>query len=278
MQNHRAQAKRTSYGGVLQQLENGVKVRFGPEDFLRLRDKHPGLYPDSALRFSAELILCFTSFSDRDGFAARLREVFDAIPVRALEADPTTSDIEAFGRALKFCLALVVFASIGGRDDLRHILQSLHMGVLAVEDRLRGVDEPLLRAKHSPTAGREDQYVKCVKTWSAMAALALVEMGMPRKQAAKKVADVLNRHQFLPPKRSGLTVVPRSVVNWMTRWEDGDLKYFGDARSEFRDAFLLLDQGHAKGAERKLLAILAERLSERRDFQLFPREETSALS
>ena len=177
------------------------------------------------------------------------------------EADPTTSDIEAFGRALKFCLALVVFASIGGRDDLRHILQSLHMGVLAVEDRLRGVDEPLLRAKHSPTAGREDQYVKCVRTWSAMAALALVEMGMPRKQAAKKVAgNGVELTPILPPKRSGLTVVPRSVVNWMTRWEDGDLKYFGDARSEFRDAFLLLDQGHAKGAERnKLLAILAER-------------------
>jgi hypothetical protein len=277
MQNHCAQAKRADYGGYWQELENGVQVRFGPEDFLRMREKHPRWYPDSALRISAELILCFTSIKDMDGFAVRLREAFEAIPVKAVATDPTASDIETFGRALKFCLALVVLASIGGRDDLRHILQSLHKGVVAVEDRLRGFDEPLLRARHSPTAGREDQYVKCVKTWSAMAALTLVEMGMPRKQAAKKVADVLNRNQFLPPKRSGITVVPRSVVNWMARWEDGDLKYYGDARFEFRDAFLLLDQGHAKGAERKLLAILTERLRERRDFQLFPKE-TSALS
>jgi hypothetical protein len=268
----RTQVKRAGYGGIWQKDENGVKVRFGPEDLLRMRDRHPGFYPDSALRFSAELILCFTSFEDRDVLAVRLRDAFDAIPVQALAADPTACEIEAFASALKLCLALVVSASVGGRRDLQHIIRSLHMGVLAVEDRLLGFDEPLLQAKRSPSAKREDKYTKCVKTWCAMAGLSLVSMGVPRSKAAAKVAHVMNKHRFLPPKRSGISVVPRSVLKWMARWENGDLKYFGEATYEFRDAFVLSERGRAKAAEQKLLGILVERVTESKNFQLYPRE------
>jgi hypothetical protein len=185
-------------------------------------------------------------------------------------ADPAASDMEAFRRALKICLALVVFAAMGGRRDLQHIIKSLHLGVLAAEDRSRGVDEPLLRARRSPSNPREDQYSRCVKTWSAMACLALVSMGMSRKEAARKVADVVNKHGFLPPKRSGISVVPRSVLNWVARWHDGDLKFYGYAEYEFSEAFHLLDQGRCGAARRKLLSVLIDRLNERKNFQLYP--------
>ena len=44
---------------------------------------------------------------------------------------------------------------------------------------------------------------------------------------------------------------------------------------EFRDAFELSDQGRSKAAERKLLEILVERVTERKNFKLFPRETTA---
>jgi hypothetical protein len=99
--------------------------------------------------------------------------------------------------------------------------------------------------------------------------------GSVKKKAAAKVADVVNKQQFLPPKRSGISIVPRSVLNWMARWDEGDLRYLGYAWMEFRDAFELSDQGRSKAAERKLLEILVERVTERKNFKLFPRETTA---
>jgi hypothetical protein len=61
----------------------------------------------------------------------------------------------------------------------------------------------------------------------------------------------------------------------MARWDDGDLKYLGYASMEFRDAFELSDQGRSQAAERKLLETLVERVTERKNFQLFPRETTA---
>jgi hypothetical protein len=211
-----------------------------------------------------------------DVFAARVRDVFDAIPPAALVANPAQSEMEAFRQALKISLALVVFAAIGGRRDLHHILKLLHMGVLAVDERSRGVDEPFLRAIRSPRSPREDHYTKCVKTWCAMAGHALISMGMPRKEAARKVADVVNRHAFLPRKRSGISVGWRSVLNWMARWDDGDLRFCPPSIA-FGDAFNLLEQGQPSAAQRKLLNLLIEGLNERKNFQLYPRE-TSAVS
>jgi hypothetical protein len=135
----------------------------------------------------------------------------------------------------------------GVRHDLQHVLRSLHMGVLAVEDRLRGIDEPLLRASYSPTAIRGDHYTKCVKTWSAIALLALVTLGVPKTRAAKEVADVLNNHQFLPAKRSGKSITPRSVVNWVARYVAGDLKFVNNPEWEFQEALVLSDQGRRAG-------------------------------
>jgi hypothetical protein len=63
----------------------------------------------------------------------------------------------------------------------------------------------------------------------------------------------------------------------MARFENGDLKFIGSADSEFRDAFDHFDQGRPSAARRKLLAVLTDRLNERKNYQLYP-TETSAVS
>ena len=143
-------------GRIWPKNPKGAVVRM--DDLLRTRDSDPKSFPDTGLQLVADMLLRFESYSETYAFADRLGDVFDAIPQKALMADPAEFDVEAFGRALKFCLALVTLASMGGRTRLRHLLTSLHRGVVAVDDRLRGIDEPLLRAIRSPSAEREDDY------------------------------------------------------------------------------------------------------------------------
>lgn len=261
--------KKSRYGTIWPKHSEGIT--FGANDFLRLKD-HPDnqMEPDGALQIGASCILRLSAGDN--AFASRVRAVFDAIPQKALEIEAGTTDLKAFREALKISLGLVVYAAVGGRRDLQPIIRILHMGVLAVDERLRGVDEPVLRANYSPNGPRDDDYVKCVKTWCAMAGHALVAMGVPRKEAAKSVANVVNTHEFLPIKRSGKSVVPRSIVNWMVSWDNGDLKFLGDAATQFREAFDILDQSRANAAQRKLLQILVDRLHERKSFQLYPKE------
>src|ERR1700730_10128606 len=100
-------------------------MRFGAADLLPLRGDDPTEKPDWSLRTSAEWTL-LQEWNDRETFATRLREVFDAIPQKALAANPAASEMEAFKHALKISLSLVVFAAMGGRRDLHHIIKSLH--------------------------------------------------------------------------------------------------------------------------------------------------------
>jgi hypothetical protein len=158
----------------------------GVDDLLRTRGSDPAFHPDGSLRMIAHMVLPFESYSETCAFGDRLGNVFDAIPQEALAADPAESDTEAFARALKFCLALITLASMGGRTRLGHVLTSLHKGVVAVDDRLRGIDEPLLGAIRSPSAARDDHYARCVKTWCAMAGWSLVSMGVPKKKRPQR--------------------------------------------------------------------------------------------
>jgi hypothetical protein len=258
--------------------KNPEGMTFGADDALRWRTKGAREQPDDALFTAATWTL---QLGDWTSFKARARELFAAIPPAVLAADPAESEMEAFRRALKISLAVVVFAADDRREPqhiiLQHLIKSLHKGVLAIEERSRGVDEPLLRATRSSTSPRENQYTKCVKTWCAMAGHALVSMGISEKEAAGNVADIVNRHKFLPPKRSGISIGLRSVLNWMARWNDGDLKFPCYPEVEFGDAFHLLDQGNPNVARRKLLKILTDRLNERKNFQMYPLE-TSAVS
>ena len=271
MPNGPSQAARRNMATIRPKEPEGIT--FGADDFLRWRQKGAREQPDDALFTAATLTLQLGNWTS---FKARARELFAAIPPAVLAADPAESEMEAFRRALKISLAVVVFAADDRREPqhiiLQHLIKSLHKGVLAIEERSRGVDEPFLRATRSPTSPRENQYTKCVKTWCAMAGHALVSMGTPREEAAGNVADIVNKHKFLPTKRSGISIGPRSVLNWMARWDDGDLKF--PYQDEFGDAFHLLDQGRPSAARRKLLKMLTDCLNERKNFQMYPPENS----
>jgi hypothetical protein len=272
MPNGPSQAARRNLGYCTPKNPEGTTFR--ADDFLRWREKGAPKQPDDALFRAAELTL---QLGDWESFKACARDLFAAIPPAVLAADPAESEMESFRRALKISLAVVVFAADDRREPqhiiLQHIIKSLHKGVLAIEERSRGVDEPFLRATRSPTSPRENNYTKCVKTWCAMAGHALVSMGIPREEAAGNVADLVNRHKFLPPKRSGISIGPRSVLNWMARWDDGDLKFIWRP-DDFGDAFQLFDQGKPSAARRKLLKMLTDHLNERKNFQMYPSENS----
>ena len=269
------QAPRKELGPGSISPKNPKGNRFLPNDFLRLRQNNQLEQPDQVMQIAAGSILRLSWFDK--SFAASIRQVFDAIPHKALEIEAGASELKSFGEALKIALALVVHAAMGGRSDLHHIIKTLHKGVLAVDDRLRGVDEPFFRAGYDPKSPREDDYVRCVKTWCAMAGHALVAMGTPKNEAAKSVAGVVNGHGFLQPKANGISVVPRSVMKWMARWDNGDLKALYDPWQEFADAFEILNQGRPLAARHKLLKVLADRLNERKSFRSYPGESSSAL-
>ena len=159
-----------------------------------------------------------------------------------------------------------------GRSDLLPIVRSMHKLVVAIDERERGFDEPLLDVNKSPRSLREDRYTRCVKTQCAMAARALIAVGLTQSSAAEAVAKVVNRNVFLPVKRSGLSVVARSVINWMTRWDAGDLTFWCDPDIEFRLALGLFEEGKPKAAQRCVLTTLTEILKERWKYRLYPEE------
>jgi hypothetical protein len=254
------------------------KYSFSPDDLLPLRDKQQRFYPDCTLMNAADMILRLGFWGSSQAirvseFEKAIRDVCDRIPESALEVDPTASEIERIKHASKVCLALLVFAASGGRRRLHHIVKSMHKLVLALDDRVNGFDEPLLRVNRSPEKRREDRYAKCVKTWCAIACSVLIAMELPKGAAAEKIASIINKHKLLPSKISGTSIVARSVINWMRRWEDGDLVFLGDADTEFHKSFDYFDKGHKAAARQKVLEILTERLIERKKYRLFTEEE-----
>jgi hypothetical protein len=128
----------------------------------------------------------------------------------------------------------------------------------ALYERDHGFDEPFFSVRpRVPKQPRESLYVKKVKAISAEACDALMSFGV--KDAAKQVADVLNKSGFLPVKTNGKSVVARSVLNWRSRMKAGDLKFIWLNEKEgslFPKAYRLCDLGRVDAARRRVLRFL----------------------
>jgi hypothetical protein len=156
---------------------------------------------------------------------AHARNLFDSIPPEALKTKAGASDREIFVHALNICHVIVMLAFKSGRQDLADIAYSLQKGRAALFDRNRGFDEPLLRARPKlPNGSRESLQDWYVKAALAEACEQLQKFG--GKNAARLVADVINRKQLFPVKANGKVVVARTVLNWYRRRRAGDLKPF----------------------------------------------------
>ena len=263
-----------------------------PDELVRIRRKGAEEQPKATLRGAAYQILHIgwkegerlaaqagrvfdgmpplgVGWDKGERLAARARAVFDAVPPSALVISPTASVRAGFKRALDICFAIVALAVlehrvgravVEHRSDLEPLLFSLLAGRNALSERDHGFDEPLLRpCRRSPDMPREEIYAQEVKSMSGMACYVLVDFGVPKYVAARKVAKVLNNIGPLNGKGAG----GRSVLNWMLRWWHGDLPYLGAWAFVFYDAYHLKDKGHSEAAQRKVLRVLAEFLAER---------------
>jgi hypothetical protein len=79
------------------------------------------------------------------------------------------------------------------------------------------------------------------------------------KDAAKQVADVLNKSGFLPVKTNGKSVVARSVLNWRSRIKAGNLKFRWLQEKDcslFPKAYRLARLGRVDAARRRVLRFL----------------------
>jgi hypothetical protein len=93
---------------------------------------------------------------------------------------------------------------------------------------------------------------------SGMACYVLASFGVPKHVAARKVAKVLNEVRFFNEKGRG----GRSVLNWMFRWQNGDLPILGSYVDFFIDAYYLRNKGRPEAAQREALRVLAEFLTD----------------
>jgi hypothetical protein len=155
-------------------------------------------------------------------------------------------------------LYILALASVKEGDDLWRLATALQIGFRALRERDHGFDEPFFRVRpRVPNQSRESLYVKKVKAISAEACDALMRFGV--KDAAKQVADVLNKSGFLPVKTNGKSVVARSVLNWRARMKAGDLKFIWLNEKEgslFPNACRLSELGRVDAARRRVLRFL----------------------
>jgi hypothetical protein len=195
---------------------------------------------------------------------AQAKALFDAVPPSALVISPTDSMRARFKRALEVCIGIVGLAmlehrglSAGGkhRSDFELLFGSLQAGYDALSERDRGFDEPLLRsAWRSSEMPREALYERHIKSMSGIACYVLASFGLPKHVAARKVAKVLNEARLFTGKGPG----SRSVLNWMTRWQNGDLPRVPYYVDFFGEAYWLKKKGRPEAAQREVLRVLAE--------------------
>jgi hypothetical protein len=217
------------------------------------------------VRFIANQIFHVSRFDGVDVLAARARAVFDAIPPSALAVSPETSSREVFYKAVTMWANIIQLAVIGGRSDLEHLGNALFEGLVALEDREMGFDEPLLRArKRSRHQPRDPFYVRQLKVLSSNACSRLKKYGM--KDAAIQVAKIVNEKSVLPPKRSGKLVVDRSVRNWNARQTKYNRWLFRPEMDMFREAAQLWREGRPGAARQAVIRELSDRLQELRRF------------
>jgi hypothetical protein len=205
-----------------------------------------------------------------DQVRADARRLFAQIPAEALMLPDDAKEQDVFVRALRVCMHLM-FAASDDREDLYHRYGwALQTGLFAVNERMRGFNEPFLRAQsRSRKQSRETLYTMKVKAISATAFEALKRFGF--EDAANQVAEVINRSRCLPLKRNGKAVVARSVLNWHARLRSGDLNFTWLCEKEgmlFPKAHVLWRAGQPEAARRRVLRFLPKYIeAERRAIQ-----------
>jgi hypothetical protein len=249
----RARTQNTSLGpGVSPRAEART------EDEQRLLEVWLRDTPRAMLRWEAHELFQVSLWDGVDVVVTHARNLFDAIAPTALATSAGASDQEKLRHALNICVAIVALAFMGGRKDLEDIVYSLQSGRDALEEHDRGFEHPLLRVRpRSANQSRESLHDWFVKAACAEACEALLKFGV--KDAARQVADVINRKQLLPLKTSGKAVVARSVMNWYARRRAGNLRPIWPAPQGwciFPKAFKLWSEGKPDAARHAVLRSL----------------------
>ena len=160
---------------------------FDPDEIARQREVLSYAQIGTTLRYKARATLHVSPRDDVDVLAPAIRSIFDSIPSSALAISPTASTREALRRALDIFTAIVGLAILDGRSDLVPFFFALHAGTCAMDERNRGIDEPLLRSHpRSSNMPRESMYAQHVKAYSAMACATLISLGVQRQDAARQ--------------------------------------------------------------------------------------------
>jgi hypothetical protein len=215
--------------------------------------------PRAIARLRAHRYLKVSLWDGVDLVASRARDLFDAIPAEGLLLPDGASGRERFRHALRISYYVVMLAYMfEGQNNIEKMFYALQAGLFAVQERDRGFDEPFLRLRQrSPRQSRESHFARIVKAVAAEACEALIQFGV--KDAARQVAEILNRNDFLPIKANGKAVVPKSVLNWRSRFLTGDLKFrwmSEEGASLFPNAYRLFREGRPEAARRRVLRFL----------------------
>lgn len=224
------------------------------------------------IRFNASSLFRLSMWRRRGGvdhLAELVRAVFEAVPRRGLGVEPSDSERDLLRRGLKIfstLLALALTRPGAGKHHsaLKLLLYSLYEGIAAMDERDRGFDEPLLRARpRTADMPRETDYERQIKSLASMASAELIRYGLPKQNAAREVAKVVNRSSALRPKSHKETsVVSKSILNWTVRYSAGDLPIMGFHHVVFAEAIKLRREGKSDAARQKVLSILREGLDE----------------
>jgi hypothetical protein len=226
--------------------------------------------PYALVRFQANQIFHVSIFHGVDGLTDRVKALFDAIPSSALAISPEASDRDILYKSLKMWMTIIQLAVFNGRPDLERMGVASHAGLVALEEREKGFDEPLLRARRRlRNEPRETFYVNQLKALSAEAVRHLQNFGI--RDATSQVAKAINRGGFLPEKHNGKSVVARSISNWSERGRVGRpgirVRWlFRPEMTRFRRASELWRQGRPKAAQQAVLQELSDRLKQIRRF------------
>jgi hypothetical protein len=233
------------------------------EQFLAYLEEASRNEPRALTRYNAGLLFHISFKPGVDVLTERVRALFDAIAPSALAISPGASDRDILYKGLHMWTAIVALAVMDGRPDLERMGIALHAGLVALEERERGFDEPLLRARQwSRNQPRDSFYVRQLKSLSSEAFSRLREYKM--KDAASQVAKVINQNRFLPPKWNGKSVTGRSVLNWHAR---GPFRYewlFRPEMTYFGKAAELWREDRPEAARKAVLRELSDRLKEMR--------------
>jgi hypothetical protein len=217
-------------------------------------------FPDSRslTRFRANQLLhvCFPEGVD---LLTKLAiSIFDLIPPNVLPVSAEVSDRDVFYKAVEFWLTIVQLAFANGRSDLERMGNALHAGLVALDERKKGFDEPLFRARRRlRQEPRDTYYIRQLKVLASEACYLLQHYG--RRDATSQVAKVIDRGNFLPAKRNGMSIGARSVLNWTAQRKKRAYYHwqFRPQVNRFPEATAFWGQGRREAAQQAVLRELA---------------------